>query len=212
MNGKQFDQVYRFSPRLAAVLAVLSDEPEERWTRCVEEGHRLSFGPPLVCAYDCHLDTPVRPVYRPEEAWELLATRDLIPLSWIDHPRRFGVLGPEPCGDCPRWGKPPPLCTMCDDTRLFASALSPHPATLAELVAFASLDPEAVERAELLAAEAIQHQRAAAWRFGTVDHEPHGTERRVQALRAINELGLGTGQTRRGSALAPYAILVCPPL
>lgn len=215
-------------PRLAAVLAALTDDAVEWWEWQIAHAVDWNFGPNGVVTSGYMLAAERRdgvvfwrreeggkdPWTRsitPAEAWELLAARDLIPLSWLDNPRRFGVLGPERCGDCPRGAKPP-LCVMCDGTRLFAGALLPHPSTLAEIVFFASLDPEAVERAELLAAEAIQHQRAAAWRFGAVDHEPHGTARRVQALRAINDLGIGTGQTRRGSALAPYAILVCPPL
>ena len=104
-------------------------------------------------------------------------------------------------------------CVLCDNTRIVAATLSASPDTLADVVAFASLDPEAVDRAELLALEHVGTARPICWRFGAVDPETasaHGY--RQEPGQAIAGLGFGFALAPRDTPLHPYKILVYPPL
>lgn len=90
-------------------------------------------------------------------AWEALASRELIPMSWIELPTRSFVRMPGNrwCFVCQRPG--------CEHT--LARALRASPWTLRDCVVFAS-DPEGVGAAEALAEEisfAYAHTARVAW-------------------------------------------------
>jgi hypothetical protein len=210
------------------VLAALTDDDPEWWAWQVKHTKRWEFHGRGVVTHGAMLagarrdgglfwrheiddgGLSMRPI-TPAEAWEMLAARDLIPLSWTDHRRRFGMRGGARCYHCPR-GTRPPVCTLCDGTKLRCDGFGEYPATLEDLVAFASLDPERVERAERLGAESIHHDKPTLWRFGAVSPENHGSASRVQAVGAIHGLGFGEGQAERGSIQHSYRVLVCPAL
>lgn len=226
MNNKQlFEREYMgtFEPRrgpprrpkLAAVLAALNGWPVDARAFQYEIDHKKRLH---LYGYAVYADDAPTIFFlddlSPAEAWELLAARDLIPASWVDHPRRFGVRTTRgrTCYNCPPISKSK-HCPLCDNTRIVAATLSASPDTLADVVAFASLDHEAVDRAELLAIEHVGTARPICWRFGAVDPETasaHGY--RQEPGQAIAGLGFGFALAPRDTPLHPYKILVCPPL
>lgn len=217
-------------PRLAAVLAALTDDDPQWWEWQIKHTERWDFHHSGVVTHGValarhrrdgalfwHRENDSRGLARPitpAEAWELLAARDLIPASWVDNSRRFGVRTARgrTCYNCPPPSKSK-HCPLCDNTRIVAATLSTTPPTLADVVAFASLDHEAVDRAELLAIEHVGTARLICWRFGAVDPETasaHGY--RQEPGQAIAGLGFGFALAPRDTPLHPYKILVCPPL
>lgn len=113
----------------------------------------------------------------PREAWELLATREVIPLAWLDDPRRRFV-----CATCRGDGvhyqtrdggarNTPYDCPAC------AGGMIQHPPTVAECVAFAS-DPAGVMTAEAIARQITGCERVV-WRV-----EPRAQiEKSIRTLR-----------------------------
>lgn len=222
MNDKQFEREYMgtFEPRhaallpprrsrLAAVLAALTDRPESYWTGSFRDGYeatadnrgvsltldrdRVPVDPPLIARGQWCVGTPA-------EAWELLAARDLIPLSWTDHPRRF-----ERAYHCPH-GKLRG-CSWC------GPGIRTIPSTLAEIVAIAS-DVVGVETAEAIVGQQFP-QHTVLW---SVRPKKEIDDRLAEARRGSRQpetpedKGLAELGYLRWSLMDPYCMVLCPML
>lgn len=89
-----------------------------------------------------------------DEVWDVLATRDVIPMDWLDAPRRRFAL---PCGGCNGYGgyarsHYADTCKTCVGRGFTATGA--RPATMRASVTFAS-DPGGVATAEALARELL---------------------------------------------------------
>ena len=124
-------------PQLAAVLAALTGHPPDRWRPCEARLDRVDtqgawYSPAAWPATAAHIGCVPWIYPDPAEAWEVLHTRDIIPM---DYRGRFV------CGACDGTGITP---VRNDGTRggwlcaCHEEAL-PHPGTLSDLVAWASI-------------------------------------------------------------------------
>lgn len=152
-------------PALADVLGALTNV-EARWLRpFTERFTHLEISPRgLYSGLTVYTDRgPHRGatfcVVDPRAAWELLATRGLIPMTWVDDPgRRFVCTDGDCNGDGIASVDPfdgtTAVCPSCA-----GAGLLPHPSRLDEVVAFAA-DVGGVAQAEALAREVLPFERA----------------------------------------------------
>lgn len=168
-------------PQLAAVLAVLTDRPESYWAGSFRAGYKATTERGgVLLEYDVarfSVDPPmlmrIRWAKTVAEAWEVLATRGLIPLSWLDNPRIFEH---EHHRSSRRMRGCPDYCGV------HRTAL-PH--NLAEVASIAS-DARGIETAEAVAGQFLPGRRVI-W----------SSERRAIVLAMVEETG-----PARGSDLA----------
>lgn len=215
MSSKLFEQEYMgtFEPRhaallpprrpkLADVLAALTDRPEGYWAGSFRDGYEatadnrgvsLAIDRELIVRGQWCAGTPA-------EAWEILAARDLIPLSWTDHPRRF-----ERSYHCPH-GKLRG-CSWC------GPGIRTIPSTLAEIVAIAS-DVHSIETAEAIVGQQFP-QHTVLW---SVRPQKEIDDRHAEARRGNRrpetpeDKGLAEIGYLRWSLLDPYCMVLCPAL
>lgn len=112
------------------------------------------------------VDAALEGVLDPREAWEIVASRGLVPPAWIDAPER-GFASAETCARCEGDGaKGPRTCSDCEGFGLASSDLSSPPNSLDAVRALAA-DVRTIERAEALAREVLSrlHAEAPMWPF-----------------------------------------------
>lgn len=196
--------------RLADALACVTEHAAAEWAPYVGRVLLTDRGPVTPWLYGNA--RAIWTVTDPAEAWEVLATRGVIPLAWVgDERRAFACaacqgrgsrtyVDPEtgehewdPCHVCDR------LCAACggdgadDDatggdclncagTGYEGTGLLPHPPTVADAVALCS-DVPGVLAAEALAREITGRERVV-WRVGRIDADP--TRRRAREMDAAN--------------------------
>ena len=149
--------------RRAALLAALTDEEPSFWAWHLQRGlvHVEDSGPECyerhrVWRYPWRVDTPA-------EAWELLATHDLIPRDWVAHPtRRYYVRN---CALCER--EPARRCRAC----LGGAVVDATPPSMASLFALAG-DPGGMLAAEAIVRELTRGKRFV-WRATSVPAFAH---------------------------------------
>jgi len=194
------DTVPIFRPvraRLAEALACVTDMPVEGWTRSL-----ATLG--LVWRTDHVLLMHVQPGLRayftvasPQEAWERLVTRGLVPDGWAPHATRF----------------------FADDAR--GPAASEMPATIAQCVALAS-DMDAVLAVEqLFAARARPPNTVRGWRLLS-EEETRGftatfqralprwqgrTDEGVRSALEVMRLGYGLTASSHAGAYADTVVI-----
>ena len=152
-------------PELARVLATVTDRPVGHWiaelrSPAFRAGWEIeTYGGPRLCwlvarefgrnTTDCR-SAPLA-ITDPAEALETLCQRGVLPPSFVGDVSRWFF-----CAKCARvgWQCDAPVACVC-------KGRGEVPATLADLVAWASLGAPAIERAEDLAREAVA--RLAPW-------------------------------------------------
>lgn len=178
-------------PALADVLETLTDQPRGHWlARFADPSLRgaptfvrgavsMSFAVERFRSPARENLTPLT-ITDPAEAYEALIARDVLPDEWARDDRRSFVHTNRPDDG---WG----------DTH---DVLTPHPPTISSLVAWASLGPAAILRAEELARETVERLRSwgapqperVVWRVGprpTVDHAAWRGSRAALSHRGV---------------------------